>query len=221
MNYAANPANLASADLAALQRELTAAGFDPGPADGKFGPRTRAAWEKAKAAHASSAPQVGNNKLTDADRAPVDARSEGIIATLLPAVQPLMRAVINRFNAQASGGVHLVATSGLRTYAEQDALYRQRPKVTNAPAGFSNHNFGLAADFTIFIGKSPLYENKDYHDRVGPIGKSLGLFWGGDWASIDDEPHLELRPAWAHDLSESAMLAELRRRHAAGQDLLA
>jgi len=41
--------------------------------------------------------------------------------------------------------------SGLRTYEEQDALYAQGrtapgPKVTNAPGGHSNHNFGLAFD---------------------------------------------------------------------------
>ncbi|MEK4456343.1 M15 family metallopeptidase [Paenibacillus sp. FSL R10-2748] len=48
-------------------------------------------------------------------------------------------------------GVWIVITQGLRTYAEQDALYAQgrngdkRPKVTKVRGGYSNHNFGFAS----------------------------------------------------------------------------
>ncbi len=53
------------------------------------------------------------------------------------------------------------------------------------------------------------------------MGKSLGLSWGGDWKSIQDEPHFELRPDWAKDLSESDMLAGLRQRKEQNAPLLA
>jgi peptidoglycan L-alanyl-D-glutamate endopeptidase CwlK len=49
----------------------------------------------------------------------------------------------------------------------------------------------------------------------------LGLDWGGNWKSIQDEPHFELRPAWACDLSEREMLAELRSRTESGKGVFA
>ena len=35
---------------------------------------------------------------------------------------------------------------------------------------------------------------------------------GGNWKTIQDEPHFQLRPAWAREMSERDMLAELRAR---------
>jgi len=49
----------------------------------------------------------------------------------------------------------------------------------------------------------------------------LGLSWGGDWTSRKDEPHYELRPGWARDMSEDAMLAEFRARKDSGKALFA
>ena len=37
----------------------------------------------------------------------------------------------------------------LRTFAEQDALFNQKPQVTKARAGKSYHNYGLAIDIVI------------------------------------------------------------------------
>lgn len=148
---------------------------------------------------------------------PVDARSLKNIETLLPEVRPYALALVNAAKEQ---GITIKVISGTRTYAEQDALYDQGrtkpgPRVTNARAGFSNHNFGLAFDCGVFEGatykpESPLYK------VVGSIGKSLGLEWGGSWASFSDEPHFQLRPQWATGENESKMLAELRQRKEAG-----
>jgi peptidoglycan L-alanyl-D-glutamate endopeptidase CwlK len=49
----------------------------------------------------------------------------------------------------------------------------------------------------------------------------LGLEWGGSWKTIVDQPHFQLRPAWAMDLSERDMLAEMRSRQAAGGPVFA
>lgn len=44
------------------------------------------------------------------------------------------------------------------------------------------------------------------------LGQGLGLEWGGHWTSLVDEPHFQLRPAWAAGMPERSLLAELRRQ---------
>jgi peptidoglycan LD-endopeptidase CwlK len=147
----------------------------------------------------------------------VDARSEKVIATLLPEVQPVARALVQK---AALNGIRIKILSGLRTYAEQDELYAQgRTKpgsiVTKAKAGYSNHNFGIAFDIGVFEGQKYLPDSGKYK-AVGVLGTDLGLEWGGNWKTIVDQPHYQLRPAWAAALTEREMLAELRVRVAAG-----
>lgn len=184
--------------------------------DGLWGPKSQAAFDAIFAA-----------KLVESEipREPVDGTSHMIderslrnIGTLLPPVRELAKRHIEECAKQ---GIFIQITSGSRTYAEQDALYAQG-NVTKARGGYSNHNFGLAYDVTIDalpdpklqpVWESPLYK------KIGAIGKSLGLSWGGDWHSIVDEPHFELRPTWTRDMSEGAMITELRRRKAAGEDI--
>jgi peptidoglycan L-alanyl-D-glutamate endopeptidase CwlK len=154
--------------------------------------------------------------VTLADK--VDDRSERVIATLLPEVQPYARALVTK---AAANRITIKVISGLRTYAEQDDLYAQgRTKpgqiVTNARAGYSNHNFGIAFDIGVFEGSRYLDESPKYK-AVGVLGMDLGLEWGGNWKTIQDEPHFQLRPKWASDLSERDMLAELRSRKDSGE----
>ena len=152
---------------------------------------------------------------------PIDERSERNLSTLLPEVAALGRDLIRE---AASRGITIKVISGLRTYAEQDALYEQgRTKpgriVTNARGGYSNHNFGIAFDVGVFDGARYIEESPLYA-AVGRIGKSLGLEWGGDWKSIQDEPHFQLRPAWAIGMPEKVMLAQMRIRKQLGQSVL-
>ena len=51
-------------------------------------------------------------------------------------------------------GVRLRFSYTLRTFAEQDALFAKRPKVTNARAGQSFHNYGLAFDIVLLYDKN-------------------------------------------------------------------
>lgn len=148
-----------------------------------------------------------------ADLSKVDERSERNIATLHPLVQPYARSLVQR---AAERGITIKIISGTRNAGEQNTLYAKGrtapgPKVTNARFGYSNHNFGIAFDVGLFsddgkkyIPESPLYK------VVGSIGVDLGLEWGGNWKSIVDEPHFQLRPKWAKGMSESQMLTELR-----------
>lgn len=90
----------------------------------------------------------------------------------------------------------------LRTTAEQNALYAQGRTapgsiVTNAPGSSysSQHQWGIAFDFYRNDGTGAYNEDGNFFERVGAIGKSIGLGWGGDWTSIKDRPHLYL-PDW-------------------------
>lgn len=173
------------------------------------------------------------------DNSPTDPRSEQNITTLLPQVQLLARSLVHAADAI---GIEIEVISGSRTYPQQDAIYLQgraslaevnkarkaagldaigeedNHKVTPCKGGQSNHNFKLAFDIGVFQGKNYLGESPIYK-AVAVLGKQLGLTWGGDFHSHVDEPHYELRPHWAADLSEDAMLAELRKRVEASQDL--
>ena len=151
-----------------------------------------------------------------------DSRSEAVIASLHPFLHEKARAFVNAASLQ---GIQIKLISGLRTYADQSALYakgRTAPgrKVTNAPAGYSNHNFGLAFDIGIWSGGTYLDDSPLYR-QVAPLSITLGFEWGGAWNSFPDEPHYQLRPAWAAGMSEKLMLTELRRRKDSGRDFFA
>lgn len=96
-------------------------------------------------------------------------------------------------------GINAQISEGHRSNARQNELYAQgRTKpgkiVTNAKAGQSWHNFGIAIDYflTTKDGNKALWTvNKDWR-RVAEIGKELGFEWGGDWTSFKDYPHLQM-----------------------------
>jgi peptidoglycan L-alanyl-D-glutamate endopeptidase CwlK len=70
--------------------------------------------------------------------------------------------------------------------------------VTDARGGYSNHNFGVAFDIGVFESGKYLDESPKYK-AAGALGSDLGLEWGGNWKTIQDEPHFQLRPGWASD----------------------
>lgn len=196
--------------IAAVQKKLGV------QVDGRAGPET---WG-AIYAHIVK-PTVGGMPPGEAIEK-VDDRSERNIATLLPEVQPVARSLVQK---AALNGIRIKVISGLRTYEEQDELYAQgRTKpgkiVTNSRGGYSNHNFGIAFDVGVFEGNKYLPESVKYK-AVGVLGTDMGLEWGGNWKTIVDQPHFQLRPAWAVDLTEREMLAELRGRFDASSPVFA
>lgn len=89
-----------------------------------------------------------------------------------------------------------------RTKEEQDALYakgRTAPGniVTNAKGSSysSHHQWGTAFDIYRNDGKGVYTDCDGFFEKVGKIGKSIGLEWGGDWKSPVDKPHFQL-PDW-------------------------
>jgi LysM repeat protein len=106
-------------------------------------------------------------------------------------------------------GMQTLITDGLRTFAEQDALFEQGrtkpgPKVTNAKGGLSNHNYGLAVDmypvindkvFTDVPRGASVEFRRLFHaiqDAAGEEAERLGLFWGARFSGIVDTPHIQL-----------------------------
>ena len=182
-------------------------------ADGKAGPET---WG---AIYRRIVPAGALKKESVLDSIHVDARSEENIAKLQPRVQPFARALVHK---AAAAGITIKIISGFRTFDEQEKLFAQGRTtqgkiVTHARGGHSNHNFGIAFDIGVFDGGLYLPESTKYA-VVGALGMNLGLEWGGNWTTIHDEPHFQLRPEWAGGLSEEDMLAELRDRKEMGKE---
>ncbi|MNO74582.1 Peptidoglycan L-alanyl-D-glutamate endopeptidase CwlK precursor [compost metagenome] len=126
----------------------------------------------------------------------VKAKSASKLTGLHPVVRQATERLIERSFAR---GVPILITQGLRTIAEQDALYAQgRTKpgqiVTQARGGYSNHNFGVAIDFCLLLpdGKSVSWTVAKEWMTVVDIAKALGFEWGGDWKSFKDYPHFEM-----------------------------
>lgn len=127
------------------------------------------------------------------DLSPVwDASSEKLINKLHPKVRDKIRAFINEAEKQ---GMKLKVTSTLRTYAEQDKLYAQGRTtkggiVTKARGGYSWHNFSVATDIVPIENGKANYGSKNWA-KIGALGKTFGLEWGGDWKSFVDKPHFQ------------------------------
>lgn len=114
------------------------------------------------------------------------------LTDLLPVVQAKAKAFIAAAKAE---GIDVLITSTYRDNQSQDELYAQgrtRPGkvVTNARGGQSYHNYRVAFDFVPVIGGKAVWSDLALFRRLGKIGKSLGLEWGGDW-KFRDYPHLQ------------------------------
>lgn len=104
-------------------------------------------------------------------------------------------------------GLRIKITECVRTVAEQDALYAQGRtapgrKVTNSKgSSFSSmHQWGVAFDFCRADGGAAFDDSDGFFTKVGRLGQSLGLEWGGSWTSIKDKPHFQL-PHWGSTAS--------------------
>lgn len=123
----------------------------------------------------------------------------------LDRLQPEMaRRVKKWLNDCKAEGLEPFVVETLRSYQRSDELYAQGrtapgQKVTNAKAGQSYHNFGLAVDATPKDAKGNPTWNFDpkgaQWQRVVTLAKGAGLEWGGDWKTFKDNPHFQLSPS--------------------------
>ena len=188
-------------DVLFFQRLLRSDGLYLGDLDGDWGSLTEAAVVAFEAQADAIAADVGA----------FDARSENNIRTLALRAQRPARAFLARVRA---AGIHARIISGTRTYAMQDALYRQGrfgnpgPRVTNARGGQSNHNFGIAWDIGIFTAAGGYVTAGPAYDDAAVAGTAPELEWGGNWTSFVDKPHWQL--------ATGMPLSELRQRFESG-----
>ena len=123
-------------------------------------------------------------------------------AAALATLDTDFRALVDKFLAAVdAAGIAIAITAARRTIAEQNAIYAQgRSKpgqiVSNAKGGQSAHNFGCAIDIVpLKDGAADWNAPASVWHRLGEIGKSCGLVWGGEFHSIKDLPHFE-SPTW-------------------------
>jgi len=104
----------------------------------------------------------------------------------------------------------VIVTQGLRTNKQQNNLYAQgrtqeqlnrvglndivalpnANRVTNARAGQSLHNYGVAFDIVPLQNGSADWHSNRWED-IGALGVKIGLSWGGNWTSFQDRPHFD------------------------------
>ena len=128
----------------------------------------------------------------------------------------LQKKVVKLQKECLKAGIKIKIGECFRTEAEQNALYakgRTTPGsiVTNARGNSysSMHQWGVAFDFFLNIDVDKDGKTSDdafnnatkLFNKVGAIGKKLGLEWGGDWKSIKDLPHFQL-PDWGSTTSQ-------------------
>src|ERR1700692_426405 len=121
----------------------------------------------------------------------MDPTSETRLQQVFPVLAERVRAMAEQL---AGEGIDIRVVQGLRTWAEQTALYAQGRTtpgniVTEARAGYSWHEFGLAVDIVPMNGPEPMWNNPDIWDRIIAAGEVLGLTSGKAW---HDVPHFQL-----------------------------
>lgn len=96
----------------------------------------------------------------------------------------------------------MLVTCTLRSSAEQTALYAQGRTapghiVTDAKAGQSAHNYGLALDVVPMVNGKPDWNGADpVWATVGKLGQAAGLEWlGAPHSQFVEMAHFEL-PNW-------------------------
>ncbi len=109
----------------------------------------------------------------------------------------LSKRIRDLIEAFAQRGTQVEVVQGLRTFAEQDALFAQGrtkpgPRVTNARGGQSNHNYGLAVDLCPFVNGKPDFTANATFVAIGAEAVKRGLEWGGNWKKFIDKPHVQL-----------------------------
>lgn len=101
----------------------------------------------------------------------------------------------------AQAGLEILVTCTLRSDAEQDALYAQgRTKpgkiITNARAGQSAHNYGLALDFVPMINGKPEWTGKHpAWKQAIAIAQKCGIESLANNPKFKELAHLQL-PNW-------------------------
>ena len=99
-------------------------------------------------------------------------------------------------------GIDVLIYCTWRSLKEQQELWaigRTKPgrKVTWTQNSPHNHlsegkPASRAFDCVPLISGKPAWDSKDLYEKMGQIGESLGMTWGGRW-KVRDMPHFEIK----------------------------
>lgn len=116
-------------------------------------------------------------------------------------LKPEVAAKANKLIALAAAeGIDLLVISTYRDFESQDQLYAQGRTtpgkiVTNAKSGMSYHNYRVAFDVVPVVNGKPVWDTTGealkMWQKVGALGKSIGLEWAGGWKSFREFPHFQ------------------------------
>jgi len=137
---------------------------------------------------------------------PMSTQPNTDLNKLNPAFRPLAEELIRRGKI---GSWKAFITEGWRSNERQNYLYAQgryapynkMPIVTNAKAGQSDHNFGLAVDVAFKNSFGRVSYDPNLFLQLAPIAKEIGLSWGGDWKDFIDMPHFFITAKQAQELT--------------------
>ena len=126
----------------------------------------------------------------------MDAVSEARLGMIWPVLAAKIRTLAEMLEQES---ITIRVTQALRSWTEQDGLYQQGrtrpgPIVTNAAAGTSWHNFGMAVDVVPMAQAGQPDWNVEHPawKRLIAAGESLGLFSGSEFRTFKDYPHFQL-----------------------------
>lgn len=165
---------------------------------------------------------------------PMNPNSEQILTLVHPTLATKIKAAADLL-MKLPNPIELRVVQGLRTNAQQDALYAQGRSVltdthgnklkivTNAKGGQSSHNYGLAVDVVPNVTGTGIDTKQwwqpdwdiasvNFKTMVAAL-KGQGLAWGGDWKTMKgdyDHFYLANTPAnpsamMQHDLATGGL----------------
>lgn len=121
---------------------------------------------------------------------------------LLPKVRDAAEAAVEECER---AGLHPLITCTYRDGKEQDSLYAQGrtkpgPKVTNAKAGQSFHQYRVALDlYPVVNGKIDFSGGAPEWKEIAAIFIKHGFEWAFNWTKMKEKPHFQM--AGGHPLS--------------------
>ena len=186
-----------------IQNKLNSLYFNSGIPDGVFGSKTINAVKRFQSVNGIIMDGIVNprtrQQLFNPD--PKDNYSTRLSSTDLSALDPYVSSLATKFlDLCTASNLNVIIVVTFRSWDDQDVVYAQgrtQPGVivTDAKAGDSYHNWGLAFDCAPVENGVIAWDDINTFNIMGNLGQQVGLEWGGNWTTFDinilDTPHFQ------------------------------